>query len=100
MAETFTGTIERVTFHNSETGYAVLKVMPRGRRGLTTVVGRLLAVTAGELIEAEGQWVIDPQHGEQFRADVVRCKPPSTIEGIEKYLASGLVKGIGPTYAR
>jgi exodeoxyribonuclease V alpha subunit len=100
MAETLAGTIDRVTFHNAETGYAVLKVVPRGRRGLTTVVGRLLAVTVGELIEAEGQWVIDPQHGEQFRADSVRCTPPSTVEGIEKYLASGLVKGIGPTYAR
>ena len=100
MAETLTGTIERVTFHKPDTGYAVLRVVPRGRRGIATVVCRLLAVTAGELIEAEGQWVIDPQHGEQFRADSARCKPPSTVEGIEKYLASGLVKGIGPTYAR
>ena len=100
MAESLAGTIDRVTFHNAETGYAVLKVVSRGRRGITTVVGRLLAVTAGELVEAEGQWVIDPQHGEQFRADMLRCTPPSTVEGIEKYLASGLVKGIGPTYAR
>ena len=76
MAETLTGTIERVTFHKPETGYAVLRVVSRGRRGITTVVCRLLAVTAGELIEAEGQWVVDPQHGEQFRADSARCKPP------------------------
>ena len=51
-------------------------------------------------IEAKGAWVIDPQHGEQFKADELRTLPPTTVEGIEKYLGSGLVKGIGPTYAR
>ncbi len=100
MAEKLSGTIERVTFHNPETGYAVLRVIPRGRRGIVTLVGKLLGVTAGEYIEATGAWVQDPQHGEQFRADEIRCTPPSTIEGIEKYLGSGLVKGIGPKYAR
>ncbi|MBY0228674.1 MAG: ATP-dependent RecD-like DNA helicase [Gemmataceae bacterium] len=100
MAETFTGTIERVTHHNPETGYAVLRVLSRGRRGVATVVGKLLAVTAGEKLEAKGSWVADPQYGEQFRADEIKLLPPTTAEGIEKYLASGLVKGIGPRYAR
>ncbi len=100
MAESLSGTIERVTFHSPESGYAVLRVLPRGKRGIVTVVGKLLAVTAGEQIEASGAWVFDPQHGEQFKADELRVKPPSTVEGIEKYLGSGLVKGIGPKYAR
>jgi exodeoxyribonuclease V alpha subunit len=100
MAEHLSGTVERVTFHSPETGYAVLRVQARGRRGLVTVVGSLSAVTAGEHVEAVGSWAFDPQHGEQFKADELRCTPPSTVEGIEKYLGSGLVKGIGPTYAR
>src|SRR5688572_2937237 len=100
MAEQLFGSIERVTFHNPETGYAVLRVVARGRRGIVTVVGRLPGVTAGELIEASGEWVQDPQHGEQFRADTLMPRQPSTVQGIEKYLASGLVKGIGPKYAR
>jgi exodeoxyribonuclease V alpha subunit len=100
MAEHLSGTIERVTFHSPETGWAVLKVQARGRRGLVTVVGHVPDVNAGEYIDAQGAWVFDPQHGEQFKADELHCAPPSTVEGIEKYLASGLVKGIGPTYAR
>src|SRR5262245_25006462 len=100
MGAVLHGTIERVTYHNPETGYAVLRVLARGRRGVVTIVGKAPTITAGELIEANGAWVQDPQHGEQFKADEVTCRPPSTIEGIEKYLASGLVKGIGPKYAR
>src|SRR5437868_4662682 len=100
MGETLTGTIERVTFHSPESGYAVLRVLPRGKRGIVTVVGKLLSVTAGEQLEATGSWCFDPQHGEQFKADEMHVKPPSTVEGIEKYLGSGLVKGIGPKYAR
>ncbi len=100
MAEKLHGAVERVTFHSAETGYAVLRVVPRGKRGIVTVVGKLVSVCAGEQIEATGSWVFDPQHGEQFRADEVRLAPPSTVEGIEKYLGSGLVKGIGPKYAR
>jgi exodeoxyribonuclease V alpha subunit len=100
MGERLSGSIERVTFHNPETGWAVLRVQPRGRRGLVTVVGALSSVTAGEQIEAVGAWMHDPQHGEQFKAEELRCVPPSTVEGIEKYLGSGLVKGIGPVYAK
>src|SRR5262245_55399223 len=100
MAEHLTGAVERVTFHNPDTGYAVLRVLPRGRRGIVTVVGSVPSITAGEVIEAKGAWVIDPQHGEQFKAEELRTLPPSTVEGIEKYLGSGLVKGIGPTYAK
>jgi exodeoxyribonuclease V alpha subunit len=100
MAETLSAQIERVTFHNPETGWAVLRVQARGRRGLVTVVGHLPSPTAGEYVEATGAWVQDREHGEQFRADELRSAPPSTVEGIEKYLGSGLVKGIGPHFAR
>src|SRR5262249_22686532 len=100
MAQQLTGTIERVTFHNPETGYAVLRVLARGRRGVVTVVGKIPSVAAGEQIDATGEWVYDPAHGEQFKADTILCRPPSSVEGIEKYLASGLVKGVGPKYAR
>lgn len=100
MGERLSGTVERVTFHSPETGYAVLRVLARGRAGLVTVVGRVPNISAGEQIEATGAWVYDPQHGEQFRADEIVLRAPTTVEGIEKYLASGLVKGIGPTYAR
>ena len=100
MAQTLTASVERVTHHSPETGFAVLRVVPRGKRGIVTVVGRILSITAGEVIEATGEWVFDPQHGEQFRADEIRALPPTTAEGIEKYLASGLVKGIGPKYAK
>jgi exodeoxyribonuclease V alpha subunit len=100
MVETLSGTIERVTFHNAETGFAVLRVQAPGRRGLVTVVGRLPSADAGENIEASGAWTVDRTHGEQFAAESLRCVPPHTVEGIEKYLSSGMVKGIGPAYAR
>jgi exodeoxyribonuclease V alpha subunit len=97
--ESLTGLIERVTFFNAENGFAVMKVKARGHRELVTVVGALPAVNAGEWLTAEGRWVQDAQFGPQFRADLLRSTPPTTREGIEKYLASGMVKGIGPTYA-
>ena len=100
MAEQLSGIVERVTFHNPETGFAVLRVQARGRRGLVAVVGTVASVTAGEYVEAVGAWVQDREHGEQFKADELRCTPPQTVEGVEKYLGSGLVKGIGPHLAR
>jgi exodeoxyribonuclease V alpha subunit len=100
MEQNLTGVIERVTFHNPETGFAVLRVLPRGRRGVVTVVGTLASATPGEHVEAVGAWAFDPAHGEQFKAERLRCVPPATAEGIEKYLGSGLVKGVGPHFAR
>jgi exodeoxyribonuclease V alpha subunit len=100
MAETLSGTIERVTYHNPENGFAVLRVQAGGRRGLVTVVGTLASPEAGEYVEATGTWVQDREHGLQFKADSLRTTPPQTAAGIEKYLGSGLVKGIGPHYAK
>src|SRR4051794_28663413 len=100
MAETLSGIVERVTFHNADNGFAVLRVQVQGRRGPVTVVGHLPSAVAGEYVEATGSWVQDREHGEQFKAETLRCTPPHSVEGIEKYLGSGLVKGIGPHFAR
>jgi exodeoxyribonuclease V alpha subunit len=100
MAETLSGIIERVTFHNADSGFAVLRVQVTGRRDLVTVVGHLPSVVAGEYVEASGDWTQDREHGLQFKAAELRTTPPHTLAGIEKYLSSGLVKGIGPHYAR
>lgn len=100
MAEALSGVIERVTFHNPDTGFVVLRVQAQGRRGLVTVVGRLPGAVAGEYVDATGYWTQDRDHGPQFRADELRTTPPHTVAGIVKYLGSGLVKGIGPHFAR
>ena len=97
--ENLSGNIERVTFHNPDNGFAVLKTTVRGRRDVVTVVGHLAMAVPGEYIEAAGRWVVDREHGQQFKAESLRTTHPATPEGIEKYLGSGLVKGIGPTFA-
>ena len=93
------GVVERVTFHSEETGFCVLKVKAEGRRELMTVVGHLPRVTEGEYVQAEGHWGTDQRYGPQFRADELAVSAPSTRKGIERYLASGLIPGVGPTLA-
>ena len=93
------GTIERVTFHSEETGFCVLRVNASRRREPITVVGSAASVGPGEFVEADGAWVNDRSHGLQFRAEHLRVVPPSTLEGIEKYLGSGMIRGIGPHFA-
>jgi exodeoxyribonuclease V alpha subunit len=100
MSTSLSGVIERVVFHNPESGYAVLRVEAGRKHGGATVVGSIPAVYAGEFVEADGEWVQDRDHGLQFKASSLRITPPHTSEGIIKFLASGLVKGIGPHYAR
>ncbi len=100
MTDQLSGVIERITFHNIDNGYCVLRVRARGQRELVTVVGTLQHPVAGEYVEAAGKWVTDRQHGLQFKADHVKTTPPHTAEGIAKYLGSGLVRGVGPGYAR
>ena len=99
-SESLSGLIERVTFFNEENGFAVLKVKAKGHRDEVTVVGSLPAVNAGEWVTAEGRWVRDREFGLQFRAELLSSTAPTTKEGIEKYLGSGMVKGIGPIYAK
>jgi exodeoxyribonuclease V alpha subunit len=98
--ESLSGLIERVTFFNEENGWAVLKVKAKGHRDLVAVVGSLASVSAGEWVTAEGRWVQDREFGLQFRADMLNSIAPTTKEGIEKYLGSGMVKGIGPVNAK
>ena len=98
--DSLSGLIDRVTFFNEENGFAVLKVTVKGHREEVTVVGSLPSVTPGEWLTAEGQWVHDREFGRQFRATLLRSTPPTTREGIEKYLGSGMVRGIGPVYAK
>jgi len=99
-AESISGLIERVTFFNEENGFAVLKVKAKGHRDQVTVIGSLPSVSAGEWVTAEGRWVQDREFGLQFRAEMLNSTAPTTKEGIEKYLGSGMVKGIGPVYAK
>lgn len=99
-AEEISGVIERVTFHNDESGFCVLRIKTKGHREETTVVGSLPSVSAGEWLSAEGCWVRDREHGLQFKASTMKTVPPTTAEGIERYLGSGLVKGIGPILAK
>jgi exodeoxyribonuclease V alpha subunit len=100
VAEAVSGLIERVTFFKEETGFSVLRVKVKGQRDLVTVVATLPSVTEGEWITAEGQWVRDREHGLQLKAQLAKTVPPTSREGIEKYLGSGMVKGIGPVYAK
>ena len=99
-SEVLAGIVERVTFHNVENGFAVLRVKARGHRDLVTIVGHAAAIAAGEWIAATGVWVNDRTHGQQFKARFLKTSVPTTAEGIERYLASGMIRGIGPVYAR
>ncbi|MGC9271929.1 helix-hairpin-helix domain-containing protein, partial [Acidiphilium sp.] len=98
--EVLAGLVERVTFHNSENGFCVLRVKARGHRDLATVIGHAAMISAGEWVTATGEWVNDRTHGQQFRARFMRTSAPTTAEGIERYLASGMIRGIGPVYAK
>jgi exodeoxyribonuclease V alpha subunit len=92
-------TLERVTFASEETGYTVAKVDP-GRGGdLVTVVGSLLGAAPGEFLRMRGRWGSHPQHGRQFQVEDYTTVLPATVQGIRRYLGSGLIKGIGPRLA-
>ncbi|MCB1070508.1 MAG: ATP-dependent RecD-like DNA helicase [Verrucomicrobia bacterium] len=97
--ERLEGSIERVTFHSEESGFTVLKVTVKGEKFPVSVIGNAPHLVAGEWIEARGRWTMNREHGRQFQADDLRAHPPDSLDGIEKFLGSGLVKGIGPVYA-
>jgi exodeoxyribonuclease V alpha subunit len=98
--EALAGLVERVTFHNPDSGFCVLRVKARGPRDLITVVGHAPTISAGEFVQATGTWINDRTHGPQFKASFLRAAPPTTVEGIEKYLGSGMIRGIGPVYGK
>src|SRR5208337_3697294 len=98
--EVLAGLVERVTYHNGENGFCVLRAKVRGHRDVVTVVGHAAAISAGEWITATGEWVNDRTHGQQFKARFLRTLPPTSADGIEKYLSSGMIRGVGPVYAK
>jgi exodeoxyribonuclease V alpha subunit len=99
-SEHLSGSVDRVTFHSEESGFCVLRVKVKGRRELVTVIGAAASITPGEYIDCMGIWQNDKTHGLQFKAHHLKVVPPTTLEGIEKYLGSGMVKGIGPHFAK
>ena len=94
------GLVERVTFHNAENGFCVIRIKARGHRDLVTVVGHAAVICAGEWITAAGDWANDRTYGQQFKARFLKTSAPTSLEGIEKYLGSGMIRGIGPVYAK
>jgi exodeoxyribonuclease V alpha subunit len=100
LSEHLVGSVERVTFHNDETGFCVLRVKARGHRKPVTVVGHVPTIAIGEVIEASGAWLHDRNHGVQFRAEMLATSAPTTEEDLQRFLASGLLKGVGPACAQ
>src|SRR3974390_905601 len=98
--EVLAGLIERVTYHNVENGFCVLRAKARGHGEVVAVVGHAATIAAGEGITASGEWVNDRTHGQQFKAQFLRTSAPTSADGIEKYLASGMIRGVGPVYAK
>jgi exodeoxyribonuclease V alpha subunit len=98
--EVLAGLVERVTYQNAENGFCVIRVKARGHRDLVTVVGHAAVISAGEWITASSDWTNDRTHGQQFKARFLKTSAPTSLDGIEKYLASGMIRGIGPVYAK
>ena len=93
------GQVERIVFRNEENGYTVLRAKVRGHKDLVTVVGTASSINPGEWLAADGEWITDPGYGRQFKAEAMRVSQPDTIEGIKKFLGSGIIRNIGPKYA-
>lgn len=94
------GQLERITYHNRDSHYTVAKLKVQGIRNLVTIVGNLVYVTLGEMLKLKGSWGVHPRYGEQFRVVSYEVVVPATAKGIERYLGSGLIKGIGPVMAK
>ena len=104
--DSLTGSVERITFYNPENGYTVLRLHVEkgvgkipGRSDMVTVTGNLPVLTAGEYLRLQGKWVKHPRHGLQFQSEICDLSQPATLAGIQRYLGSGLIKGIGPRLA-
>lgn len=94
------GVVERITYQNPENGYSVLRVAVKGYNELITVVGNLVDANVGSVLLIEGDWKVDKKYGSQFIAQKWEETVPATVFGIEKYLGSGLIKGVGPKFAK
>jgi len=93
------GKIERITFANEENGFTIAKMKVQGEKELVTVVGNFPGINPGEVLELSGAWSNHPKFGNQFKAESFKSVMPASAAGIEKYLGSGLIKGIGPIMA-
>ncbi|GAH10297.1 unnamed protein product, partial [marine sediment metagenome] len=93
------GQIEKITYTNEENGYTIARIKVYGQRDLVTVVGYLMSPTPGEILNLKGEWVNHPKFGEQFKVVEYKTTVPATVFGIERYLGSGLIKGLGPIMA-
>lgn len=104
--DTLRGVVERLTFHSEETGYTVARLAPEGQERApfpgreVTIVGAMAGINVGEFVELTGRWTMHPDYGKQFQVEQMRSVLPATVAGIEKYLGSGLIKGVGPVTAR
>ena len=98
--EVLRGLVDRVVFHNEDNGYCILKVVPEGRQEMVGLIGKAPRVVAGEEFEARGVWEPNRDFGPQFKADELNLKRPDSLNGIERYLGSGLIEGIGGKYAK
>jgi len=94
------GQIERITYTNEENGFTIAKLKVYGQRELVTIVGNLMSPTPGEILKMKGEWANHPKYGEQFKIINYKTTVPATVYGIQKYLGSGLIKGIGPVMAK
>ena len=97
---TLQGTVERITYVNEETKYVVARLDVPGRRDLATVVGNLVSLTPGETLRLHGTWTHHKKYGDQFQVERYETVAPATLTGIQRYLGSGLIKGIGPVFAK
>ncbi len=100
MLTDLSGQIERITYTNEENGYTIARVKVYGQRDLVTVVGTLMGPSPGEIINMKGEWANHPKYGEQFKILQYKSAVPATVYGIQKYLGSGLIQGIGPIMAK
>ncbi len=100
MQDTLEGRIERITYVSEETGYSVIRLAVKGQRELVTAVGNLASVSVGESLQLTGFWTTHSQYGRQFKVLDYKTVLPATVEGIRRYLGSGLIKGVGPVTAR
>lgn len=94
------GVVDSIVFRNEENGYTVCSVKPDGQRDTVTVVGNTAAIWMGETLRANGTWIRHPRHGFQFQADEITCLAPTSARGIERYLASGMIQGVGKVTAK
>ena len=100
MNQSYKGFIDRLTYHNPENGYTIARLVVEGQRERIAIVGTLASIQEGESVEVEGVWTNHPKYGKQFKVEHYKAVYPSTLEGIQKYLGSGLIKGIGPRSAK